>query len=66
MLPVCGILIKATDDNQTKARFLFVSSDRYVSAKKKRKRETDSKEWQEERQREKDPLVLGGIKRNYN
>lgn len=38
MLPVCGILIKATDDNQTKARFLFVSSDRYVSAKKKKKK----------------------------
>lgn len=40
MLPVCGILIKATDDNQTKARFLFVSSDRYVSAKKEKGRQT--------------------------
>lgn len=38
MLPVCGILIKATDDNQTKARFLFVSSDHYVSAKKEKEK----------------------------
>lgn len=60
MLPVCGILIKATDDNQTKARFLFVSSDRYVSAKKKEKGRQTAKN-DRKKDREKRTLLFWAV-----
>jgi len=37
---VCGILIKDTDDDQTKARFPFVSLSRSAAAKKKKRKKS--------------------------